>query len=382
MLRNQHIIVITQQGAGRTLELTFTFVTEFTIESSVDKLTQTAEIVLPRKLYARDNNDKLYSLYSKDFNVAGFNNSNPLILKGDRVQIYAGYKYDDENTTGLWFDGFVSKVGAGKPFTIYCEDYMWKLKQKPAPNKVWKGYTVSSMLREMLQGTGVTLNATSEIGITYDVGYFTTQNMSVAQVLEKLRKDASLYSYIRGTELRVGYPLYVESEAVTHTFEFQKNIIDSDLEYKRKEDVVLSAICKTVDTVSAGTTKSGKAKTKKKRKQILVYFKNNEFKSEDITDKEAPANTEGERRTFHYFDGTPDNVMVDDAKKRLEEYYYTGFSGDITVFGTPYVKHGDNVTLVNPVLSEMNDTYKIKSVTYTGGINGLRQVLKLDFKTS
>lgn len=378
MLRNQHIIVITQQGTGRTLELTFTFVTEFTIESSVDKLTQTAEIVLPRKLYARDQNDKLYSLYSQDFNIGGFNNSNPLILKGDRVQIYAGYRFDDENTTGLWFDGFVSRVGAGKPFTIYCEDYMWKLKQTPAKSKVWKGYTVSSMLRELLDGTGVTLNATSEIGITYNVGYFTTQNMTVAQVLEKLRKDASLYSYMRGTELRVGYPLYIESEATTHTFTFQKNIIENDLEYKRKEDIVLSAICKTVDTVSAGTTKSGKQKTKKQRKEIYVYFENGEFKSGLV----APPNTEGERRTFHYFDGTPDDVMIDDAKKRLEEYYYTGFSGDITVFGYPYVQHGDNVMLVNPVLAEMNDTYKIKSVSYSGGISGLRQILKLDYKTA
>jgi len=387
MLRNQNIIVITQQGAGRTKQITFNFCVEFEIEASVENLTSIASVVLPRKLYVRDEDNNLINFYSKDFNMGGFNNTNPLILKGDKVDIYGGYKYLDlegaeQNSTGLWFSGYVSGIDAGKPFTIYCEDYMWKLKQTPAINKVWKGYTITSMLREMLSGTEVTLSPISEIGLTYDVGYFTTENMSIAQVLNKLKDDASLYSYIRGTELRVGYPLYIESEAVTHVFTFQQNIIDSELEYKRKEDIVLSAICKTINTVNAGTTKDGKTKTKKQRKQILVYLKDGVFTSEDITGKSAPENTEGERRTFNYFDGTPDNVMIDDAKKRLEEYYYTGFKGSFTSFGYPFVKFGDNVTLVNPVLAEMVDTYKVKKVVYSGGVNGLRQVIELDYKTT
>lgn len=387
MLRNQHRIVLTQQGEGRTLELTFSFVHEFVIESSVEAMTQTASITLPRKLYARDQNNKLYSLYSQDFNVAGFNNDNPLIKRGDRVQIYAGYIFQNAenetvNSTGLWFDGFVSGIGAEKPFVIDCQDYMWVLKQTPAVNKVWKGYTVTSMINELLQGTDITLTPISNIGITYDVGYFTTENMTIAQVLDKLRKDASLYSYMRGTELRVGYPLYVEAEAVTHSFEFTRNIIDSDLEYRRKDDIILSAIGKCEATENVGTTKDGSQKTKKVRRTVYVYLKNGVLTGEDFTGREIPPNTEGERRTFNYSPDTPVNVMIEDAKGRFEEYYYTGFRGNFITFGYPYVKHGDNVALSNPQLVEVNDTYKVKSVTYTGGINGLRQTIELDYKTT
>lgn len=382
MLSCKNIIVITQQGAGRSLEITFDFCHAFKIESSWEDLTSTAEITMPRKIRGKNQYNADFSLYSKDFNVGGFNNDNPLIKRGDRVQIYAGYTQNGNNSTGLWFDGFISQVDTGKPFVLKCEDYMWKLKQTPAPNKIWKGYTISSMLREMLQGTDVTLNSTSNIGITYDVGYFTTHNMSIAQVLEKLRKDVNLYSYIRGTELRVGYPLYIESEATTHTFTFQKDIIDNDLVYKRKDDVVLSAIAKTIDTQTTGTTKSGKTKIKKVRKQILVYLKNGQFTSEDITDKDAPANVEGERRTFNYFPDTATDIMISDAKERLKKYYYSGYKGTFLTFGYPFVQHGDNVTIVNPVLVEMQDTYKVKKVTYTGGVNGLRQEILLDYKTT
>lgn len=382
MLRVSNIIVFTQQGTGRTLEITFDFCNAFSIESTWEDLTQTATVTLPRKIRGKNQHGADFSLYSKDFNVGGFNNDTPLILKGDRVQIYAGYRQGSENSTSLWFDGFVSDISTGKPFEIKCEDYMWKLKQTPVTNKSWKGYTATRMLQEMLQGTEVTLNATANIGIKYDVGYFVTQNNTVADVLARLKKDANLYSYLRGTELRVGYPLYIESEAVTHTFTFQKDIIDSDFDYKRKEDIKLSAIAKTITTEQTGTTKDGKAKTKQKRTQILVYYKNGEFTTQEITDGTTPINDEGERRTFNYFPNTPKDVMIADAKERLKKYYYTGLRGTFVTFGHPYVKHGDNVSLVNPVLAEYNGTYKVKKVTYTGGMNGLRQEILLDFKTA
>jgi hypothetical protein len=387
MLEIKNIVVITQQSVGRNSELTFNFCNSFGIESSWEDLTTTAKITMPRKIIVKNKNNGDVSLYDTTFNVGGFNNDTPLILKGDAIQIYAGYKYRDklgvwQNSTSLWFDGFVSGITPNKPFVIKCEDYSWKLKQLPAVQKIWKGYTINQMLTEMLSGTDITLNVTSNIGITYDVGYFDSTGLSVSQVLDKLRKEANLYSYIRGRELRVGYPVYVESEAKTHTFEFQKNIIENDLEYKRKEDVVLSALLKYTETEQNGTTKDGAAKTRQKGKQILIYYKNNEFRVEDVVNGKAPEAVEGERRTFNYLPNTSRDVMIADGKERLKKYYYTGFRGSITVFGYPFVQHGDNIKIINPVLNEMQNTYKVKKVVYSGGVNGLRQEITIDFKTA
>ena len=72
--------------------------------------------------------------------------------------------------------------------------------------------------------------------------------------------------------------------------------------------------------------------------------------------------------------------MVALATIELKKYYYTGFRGHFTTLGIPFVKMGDNAVIVDSVLPERNGTYKIKSVEYTGGVEGLRQKIELDYK--
>ena len=62
---------------------------------------------------------------------------------------------------------------------------MFLLKNKKAPSKVFKG-TVQQMLEEMVQGTGIIL---SKDTAKTSVGEFRVFNETVAQVLERLRKD-------------------------------------------------------------------------------------------------------------------------------------------------------------------------------------------------
>ena len=44
------------------------------------------------------------------------------------------------------------------------------------------------------------------------------------------------------------------------------------------------------------------------------------------------------------------------------------------------MRFGDNAEIVNDILPEQNGTYKIKGVNYSGGVNGLRQDIELDYK--
>ena len=61
-------------------------------------------------------------------------------------------------------------------------------------------------------------------------------------------------------------------------------------------------------------------------------------------------------------------------------YYYTGFKGKFTVLGLPYVRMGDEVQLVDPVLPERNGFFKVRGVEYTGGKGGNHQTIELDYK--
>jgi hypothetical protein len=51
----------------------------------------------------------------------------------------------------------------------------------------------------------------------------------------------------------------------------------------------------------------------------------------------------------------------------------TGFRGSFTTFGSPIVRHGDRVKLVDPVINDRNGFYIVKSVETSFGQNGYRQ---------
>lgn len=382
-------IVFTQVTNGRNNVLTFTFCNSYEANDAWEDLTNKAKIVLPKNVYIRNKSNQLIPIGGTNVNIGGFNNTDPLILRGDKVSIESGYRYVNGEgkevlTTSVVFTGYVVGVGIKKPFEITCEDNMYYLKQTIAPNKLFpaKQYTVESMLQELLQGTPFTVNTLTNTSI----GDFRTQNETVAEVLARLQKDYHFESYFRGTELRVGSLVYLESDAIAagrKIFRFQQNIIDDDLEYKRQDDVNLSCIAYSINKKELQTTtKTGKTKTKHERLEVLVTYQRGKFvrttkKPGQKTDY-AP-NVAGERRTLYFWNVQSVDALGDLAEKELVKYYYTGFKGTFTTFGVPFVKQGDNVDVIDPILPERNGRYKVRSVDYSGGVDGLRQTIHLDY---
>jgi hypothetical protein len=202
--------------------------------------------------------------------------------------------------------------------------------------------------------------------------------------LERVRKDYHLEAYFRENELRCGAKVYIDSEAVDNTFVFQQNIISDEMQYKRKDDTILSAICYSVNKHELSeTTKTGKTKTKQSRFEILVYWdrKSQSFKyQKKEQNKDYPANVEGERKTFYFWDIQSETDLFNQGVDQLKKYYYTGFKGKFTTFAIPFVKMGDNVYIKDNILPERNGKYKVKGVNYSGGVSGHRQEIVLDYK--
>ncbi len=381
-------ILIEQQGSGRSKKLSLDFCSEIEFNDSWLDLTNKAKIVFPKNIYVRDETDNLYPLGGTNKNVGGFDSEDPIFKKGDRIQIKLGYRYRDKLGNDIleipkvpMFQGWISEVVSAKPIELFAEDNMWKLKQIPAPNKLFpaKSYTWEKILKELISGTDFTINALTSTNI----GDFRTQNESVAQVIERVRKDYHLEAYFRGNELRCGSKIYIESEAATNTFAFQQNIIEDELKYKRKDDIILSAVCYSVDKKElTETTKKGKTKTKQERLEILVYWdrQTNAFKYQSKKQGEYPENVEGERKTLYFWGVSSEKELFDKGVEELQKYYYEGFNGKFETFIIPYVKMGDNVNIKDPVLPERNGKYKVKGVVYTGGTGGHRQEITLDYR--
>jgi len=365
----------------RDLQFTFNFVNEFEFSDSWVDLTNQAKITLPKNIYVIDKNGNKLNLGGTEPNKLIDN----LFRRGDSVSInYGYYTYENGNEVldmpeNPIFEGFITAVGSKRPIVLECEDNMWKLKQIPCKPQVWpKEKSVEDLLKTLLQGTDFTVNGLTKT----TVGDLVIQDETVAQLLARLQKDFHFEAYFKGNELRIGSLVYIEDEAKTFTFEFQKNIISDELVFQRKDDVKLSAICESVNTVDGGTNKKGQTKTKEERLTVLVYYDKTgvaQYK-EKKKGEDLPENVEGERRKLFYPNVKSAKDLFEKGIAELEKYYYTGFKGKFTTFAIPYVQMGDNVIIKDKLMPDRDGKYKVKSVNYTGGINGHRQIIELHYK--
>lgn len=378
--------------AARSKTFTFDFVNEMSCSDSWRDLTNNGKIVIPKNLYVRDENDKLIPLFGTNINVGGFGDHLPLFMRGDKITLNYAYRYivggkevlegtNNPQTNKNLFEGYISKVGSKKPIEIEFEDNMWKLKQIQVPNHSFTSKdSLEDIMRYLLKGTDFTVTSFTQTNF----GAFMVGGETIGEVLARLRKQFKFEAYFKGNELRVGISVYKESEAKTHTFTFQQDIISDTLEYKRRDDVVLSILAhNNIEEPTGKKTKDGKVKTKKTRLEVLLTLSNGSDTPiifNKTKNNQYPPNTGGERITLPYVGANTRDELIKLATEQIKKYYYSGFKGGFVTFGTPYVVMGDLVNLVDPILPERNGTYRVRSVNYSAGLGGIRQAIELDYK--
>jgi len=193
----------------------FNYVNRLNVSSSWKQFTDTANIVIPNRF-----------LKNGETIVAGSDN---VFKRGDKVKIEIGYFDQDAENKGLKtvFTGYVSRIKSGSPFEIGCEDEMFLLKQKTF-TKSWKSVSLNELIADLV--TDIPFECVSA-----ELGQFKITRVNVVQVLDELKKTYGLTSFIRGGKLFVGVPY--SGAGVEHEFDFQKNIISSNLDFQRDDDV-------------------------------------------------------------------------------------------------------------------------------------------------
>lgn len=406
---------------NRNKTIVYDFCHDYKVKSSWGDLTDDGEITLPKNISFTDEFGNRQSMNNI---IGGFSVDNsgnpipPLFLRGDKVTIQYGYSYynkadntidplqtiqfgysykpvPETNTLYTVFTGYISTVTSKKPFVIKVEDNMFVLKQHQATggnNHFFSGskYTVEKMLAEIISNAGLpfTVNTTTETLL----GDYTAEG-TICQVLSDLQKKYGFEAYFKGNELRCGSIVYFSTDDGNLTtggnptywnFDFQQNIISDELEYRRKDDIILSAACKnTIEELTGKTTKDGIAKTKKVRLEVLLTYQNSSTTPTVIIgtkDNPLPPNEGGERHEFIFLGAQTTNDLIKLGTEKLKHYYYTGFKGRFTTFGIPFIQFGNYINLVDEVLPERNGRYVVKSVEYRGGVEGLRQEISLEYK--
>jgi hypothetical protein len=309
-------------------DYTFWAVHEVVTESSWDMMTDTCTIVIPKKLRWQ----------GKPLVLA----DNPLLKKGNAVTIKLGY--DDRNNAV--FKGYITQIYADFPIQINCQDEMWKLKTGRF-NKAYRSVKLSQLLRDMLTPLGVKYKIIAD----YDLGMLRTKdNPTPAKVLEELRKTYFLKFFFRNGTLYVGQA-YVAELQTEHTVNFRDIPRGgNNLEYIRKEDVLIKLRC------------------------VILYPDNKKVEFEIGAD-------DGEVRTFSQYD-VPEKEMRRLAAIELERLRYEGYRGSLTLFGEPFVQHGDIVELIDDDNPERNGRYFVKKVSRKFSSAGYRQIIEPEGRVS
>lgn len=362
MLRLYSNIKITSATNGSVSQFSnvieFNFVNEASTEESWENLTDYFKLVFPRNINRNGENI--------------FSGENALLKRGDEIEVSLGYYPNLERV----FKGHIVDISSKLPLEIKCQDDMYLLKNTNIIFPTRREVITSSVSKT---GRTTRLKKPRTIVDTYSLDdlldsilpeYIQYEcldmqlakraytNVSVSRILEDLRSTYGLYSYFRENEqgeqvLHVGFASDA-STGVTHTFEFEKNIIDdSNLEYQQAEDISYKVILKVIN-------------------------ENNEVTEYTYGD------TDGSQRTVHVYSSTTNPISREVLDKMgndwVSKYKYTGYKGSFTAFGEPVVRHGDIVKLTSRKLPERDGNYLVKGVKRSFGVNGYRQEIFVDAK--
>lgn len=295
----------------------FDFVHSVTIESSWQALTDKAVVRLPAALKI----DK--------------NKLQDAIPKGTAVSIKLGYQ-----SSGLVevFNGFVARVHPKVPIEIECEDLMWKLKQIQV-NENAKNELLGDYLKRVLN---IEVDC-----FDIQIPSLVANKITGAQLLDQIKSDYGFPSFIRDGKLVVGkqYDATTQKKHVVIIDQaFNSNVKSQSLEYTKKDDV-------------------------KFKVTAISNMANGEKVEVEIGDPD------GESRTLNFFD-IPKADLEAIAEKEMERLNHDGYRGDLTLFGTPKVNHGDIIVLKNSQESDKTGEYFIDELVIEFGLSGYEQKIK------
>lgn len=315
----------------------FGFANSIEIRTNAKTYSDTATIVLPQNM--NDINNKI----SDKINV------------GSVVQIYLGY---DGNLLKE-FDGYVKSINPNSPMTIECEDEAFLYKQQPLPGKVYKGATFRSLLTDIYKG---------ELRTTDDkLGDIAIQEgATLIDVLDELAETYEINAYWQNNILYVNYEFEKKPEK-TCVFDIQRNVpIGTDnINILKQNDW---------KPVSHGIIKRSNGTSE----HVYASYKD-ALMNEIIVSQTRPL---GAINDFSY---TSDTMTIKDMEKyvkiRLKNLYYTGLAGDITTFGIPSLKHGDEANIIDNRMPDRNGVYNITEIVKTFNLTtGYKQKCTIGLK--
>jgi hypothetical protein len=300
----------------------FSAVNNINIIEDTNTLTDTCELILPKKI-----------------DWEGSENFTLPIKRGDKITVKLGYN----GILKTRFTGFIRTIDTKNPIKITCEDGMFLLKTVEAKKKGYAKITLKQLITDLLAGTGIQFQLIDEDIV---LGPYRITKNTVAEELNEIKREFGLRAYFRTiqgvSKLYVGFT-YPFDNRKTERFIYGKNIINEDFVYRIAEDVKIKIKAISIDA-------------KNKRTEYITGDK------------------DGELFTVYKY-----NVGKDELKRFAESelirFKTTGFKGSFETFGEPFVNKCDIAYI--EALDGNKGSFLIKKLEVNFGMSGYRQKIEI-----
>jgi hypothetical protein len=277
---------------------------------------------------------------------------------GDKVTVKLGY------VPQMWtvFEGYLKSANPNTPLIFECEDASYLLKRRNIASFSQKGTTLAALINHIVAGIVPVKVLDAKIG---DFRVSNESFVNIVDVLDLVKNQFGFSAWFRNGELYVDYPSTRSTqtgERPIHEFDFQRNVVDSNLSYEIVEP----------DNIAIKGTSIKLNNTKIDR---YAYYET------DGTIKVGSEARKGEQRQFNFIE-LSQAELDEKIKGILPTVMYNGFSGSFNTFGFPFVQHGDKVKLIDRRYPERDGSYLVRAVGTSFGNGGFRQNITLDTKIS
>lgn len=321
-------------------------VVDIEIDSSYLNLTDQVKIIMPRT-------NKLIYLFEVGSNF----------YRGYPIEIKLGYDFNNQ----MIFVGYIEELKVDKNVEIICTDsYPLKLKKNIKTIRQAKlakvieeiiptgDYILAAKVREHVRKYNsypTKFKLFENEVLDADLGNYRIDKLSSLQVLDDLKKNYGILTWIRDRKIYTGLAFWPElqKEYKIYLNGPDSLIIKSDLYYKNEDEILIS--CKATSILPDN-------------KKIEV----------EIGDKE------GESRTLHFFNITDKATLQRLAEDKLKEFKYSGFRGSFTTFGFDKYNHGDIIEIIDTKYKEKTGKYIIEKVVTNFSQSGYRQTVYISSK--
>lgn len=360
------------------------------IEKTMTPIPDRATVTLPRdnRWHVKDKNGyNTFMLMDSD----GLKTKG-LFQVGNEIEIKLGYDFNNKTE----FKGFITGIEPKSPFTLICEDAMWKLKQNKVNISIPENARLSDIIDHLLAGTGVELHPDTRPENIF-LGKFRESGTSTLKALYKLHKQG-LISFIKDGKLLIGRSFFSQKSSIMKTsatdgytpprFKFEYDVYDNDLKLDTLDRKALAV--KGVSQLKGNRPIFATIILHPDTNELtLVQYKDTrKSKAEiDADKKEIDASlgelkvdlSEYSERTLHY-----NSLEKEDLLEALMVDFFrlvgTGLSGNLVVFGDYSLQPATTIELHDTRNPEINGEFVIKSVVKKWGQRGYKQTLKIPHK--